>query len=424
MTHVDKGNRSFLRWSVLIVLLMIGIFLRLPPTAFEGAPLRYLHPVHLESHLKGIGIDEKLYRGYVQQVRERGLLSYPELVREYVQKQRQLPAAILPPLRFLYIFCACLWQNCFGGDAIGALRNIAALFSIFSLLLAAIFAARLKKPGYLLAVTALMAVAPTQLHVSQHAIIDGFFAFWAILAIWSLWETLTNPKQWFWKLLYGFALVSLVLTKENAVFVWFGILAILIGNRWLGIGTVNRELILVTFLAPLIGVGILIWLAGGIPTLIDTYRLFIIKNYGLRYSELEQDGPWHRYLVDLLLVSPIVLLLAVGCLYNLTREKKLEWFLAMFVVSTYAMMCSIRYGINLRFANMWDLPLRMLAVSQLSSLATLVRHRRETVLALCVIVICISEVHNYIALEVRYPLYDLVTTSLVRALKILKGLPY
>jgi len=162
-------------------------------------------------------------------------------------------------------------------------------------------------------------------------------------------------------------------------------------------------------------------LAGGVPILIDTYRLFITKNYGLKYSELTQDGPWHRYLVDLLLVSPIILLLAVGGIYNLTREKRLEWFLAIFLVSTYTMMCGIRYGINLRFANMWDLPLRMLALSQVCFFAAILQRWRNVALASFVALICITEIHNYVILEVKYPLYDLVTKDLASALQILKS---
>src|SRR5438132_1213067 len=107
------------------------------------------------------------------------------------------------------------------------------------------------------------------------------------------------------------------------------------------------------------------WSAGGIGTLFATYRLSVSKNYELEYAILSGDGPWHRYLIDLLLVSPLVLILALGALFNLTREKKLEWFCVVFVAASYLIMCNIKYGMNLRYANMWDLPLRFLAFSQL-----------------------------------------------------------
>jgi hypothetical protein len=39
-----------------------------------------------------------------------------------------------------------------------------------------------------------------------------------------------------------------VLTKENSVFVWIAIVALLMANRWLKIGTVTGELIIATAL--------------------------------------------------------------------------------------------------------------------------------------------------------------------------------
>ncbi len=421
-SYSDRGEQIS-RWSLLAGILVAGIFLRLPPAAFEHPPLRVLSGVHLQSRLKGIGVDEKLYCDYVQELGQSGLSSYSQLVHHYVEKQKALTAAILPPVRFLYIFSAFVWQKCFGGDAVNAVRNVTAAFSMLTLLLAAVFAARLKRPGYDLALTALMAFAPTQLHISQHAIIDGFFSFWVLLVLFSFWESLCHPQNRIWSVVYGIGLVALVLTKENTLFVWGAIVIILIANQWLRMGTVSRELFFATFLAPLIGILILVLLAGGISTLIETYRLFFEKNYGLKYSAQNQDGPWQRYLVDLLLVSPLVLLLALGCICNLDREKKLEWFLALFFISTYAMMCGLRYGINLRFGNMWDFPLRVLALGQLTLIAQFIRRWQGFAFASFVVLICATEIRNYVVLEVRYPLYDLVTTDLARALHILKDLP-
>src|SRR5438045_6434072 len=61
---------------------------------------------------------------------------------------------------------------------------------MFTLLLATLFAARLGGFCYAIGVGALMAFAPTQLHMSQHALVDGFFSFWATLVLWLFWENL------------------------------------------------------------------------------------------------------------------------------------------------------------------------------------------------------------------------------------------
>ncbi len=78
------------------------------------------------------------------------------------------------------------------------------------------------------------------------------------------------------------------------------------------------------FIGPLFGVATLVLLAGGITKLITAYELSVTHNYQLVYAITTGDGPWHRYLVDLLLVSPVVTLLAVAALFRLDREMKPE----------------------------------------------------------------------------------------------------
>src|SRR5205823_3729957 len=100
--------------------------------------------------------------------------------------------------------------------------------------------------------------------------------------LWALWENLQAKDRWQWLILYTCALTAMVLTKENAFFAWIGIVALLISNRWTNIGTVSRKLVIVTVLGPGLGLLILVWLAGGLETLMATYQLSVNKNYHLR----------------------------------------------------------------------------------------------------------------------------------------------
>jgi 4-amino-4-deoxy-L-arabinose transferase-like glycosyltransferase len=266
-----------------------------------------------------------------------------------------------------------------------------------------------------------MAVAPTQLHMSRHALVDGFFTFWALLTLWLLWENLRAPRRIGWIAAYAISLCLLVLTKENAFFVYVALLAILLFNHWLRFGTVTRELLVATVVGPLLGVVALVFLAGGIETLRMTYQLSVSKNYHLEYAILTGDGPWHRYLVDLLLASPVVLLLAIGAAFRLDRTQKPELFVGLFIAASFLVMCNLKYGMNLRYANMWDLPLRLLALSQIVALSGFFGARYRTLLvALGVLAICAFEFRQWIVLCVQYPLYELVTEGLLRALHILK----
>ena len=419
-----SDNQSQLRKIDIVLLAIIfavGIFLRITPGAFSpGAPLHFLAPLHPQPAWTKIGFDEGLYREYVNALTKGGLGSYPDIVEGYIDVQQKLPGSILPPLRFLYIFTGYAWHSLFGSEALSALQQVSAFFSMLTLALSTFFAWRLRGTPYAIAIAALMAFAPTQLHMSQHALVDGFFTFWATLALWLLWENLQHPRDWRWLSGYVVGLALLVLTKENALFVWIALGALLVANRWLQFGTVTRELVIATFLGPLLGVVILIFLAGGIDVFVHSYQLSVGKNFQLQYAILTGDGPWYRYLVDLMLVSPIVLILALAALFRLNRTMKPELFMSIFIAASYLVMCNVKYGMNLRYANMWDLPLRLLAFGQIVWLASLVKRFQTAIIVTAVTLLALVEFHQYIILAVRYPLYELITHDLLRALSILK----
>jgi 4-amino-4-deoxy-L-arabinose transferase-like glycosyltransferase len=421
MTETEPRKRK-IEIVVLAIILALGIFLRLPPQAF--APGGLLHPIaalHPQPAFAKVGFDEGLYREYVNALIKDGITSYPDIVEGYIEVQKKLPGSILPPVRFLYIFSAYIWHLIFGCEALEALYQVAAFFSVLTLALATTFVWRLRGSTWALGIAAFMAVAPTQIHMSQHALVDGFFTFWALLCLWLLWEKLGAPRDWRWLIAYISALALLVLTKENSFFVWVAIIALIISNRWLQFGTVTRELVVATIVGPILGVVVLIFLAGGIDTLFQTYQLSVGKNFQLRYAVTTGDGPWYRYLVDLLLVSPVILILALGSIFRLDHTKKPELYMSIFFAASYLVMCNVKYGMNLRYANMWDMPLRFLALSALVSLTAPLRRYRSVVLGVAVALICAIELRQYIVLAVQFPLYELVPEGLLRALRILKS---
>src|SRR5438552_5184044 len=384
---------------LLALIFALGIFPRLTPRACS--PVASLHSIaflHPEPAFNKNGFDEGLYREYVNALSNSGLDSYPDIVQGYIDVQKKLPGSILPPLRFLYIFTAYVWHSRFGSEALDALHQVAAFFSMLTLALATAFVWRIRGPTWAIAIAALMAVAPTQLHMSQHALVDGFFTFWALLVLWLFWENLQAPRDWRWLVAYIVGLALLVLTKENSFFVWVALVVLLITNRWLQFGTVTRELVTATVLGPLLGVVALIFLAGGIDIFVQSYQLSVGKNFQLHYAILTGDGPWYRYLVDLLLVSPIILILAFGTIFRLDRTMKSELFMSIFIASSYLVMCNVKYGMNLRYANMWDLPLRFLAFSQIVALASFAKKYQAGIIVAAVALLAAIEFHQYIVL--------------------------
>ena len=415
-------SQKSVRLIGLYLVLAFGVFLRLPPALFvaKEAPFHALSGLHPNPKFNGIGYDENLYRGYVDDLTRYGVTSYPYFAERYLVVQTRLPGAILPPTRFVYVFAAYLWKLGSGVDSLTALHAVSSLFSILLLFLSAVFAWRLGGVTLALSVAALMACAPTQIHMSQHALIDGVFAFWATLSLWLLWESLQRPDRLGWLISYGISLAVMVMTKENAMFAFVGLLSVLAANYWLAFGKVTRSLLGFTILGPLAGVVTLVFLCGGADTFYDVYRLLVSKASVLPYAIATGDGPWYRYLVDLLLVSPIVFLLALGAVFRLRFANRAAVFLVCFVAGSYLVMCNVRYGMNLRYANMWDMPLRYLATLSVSGLAAHSRWRWQWVYGGMIGFLCLFDLRQYQIFFVQHNLYELVTSGLLHALQILK----
>ncbi len=387
-----------------LAIFVLGIVLRVSPPASSRPP----------------GLDAYLYKSYVEALSHNGLASYPDLVAEYIKEQTRLPSALLPPTRFLYIFCGYMVRTVTGVPVLEALRMVSCGASLLALAMTGCFAWRVASRRMALGTFALMSVAPVQIFMARYPLIDGFFTCVALAAIWLLLENLRTPNRTGFLLAYLAATALLVLTKENSAFVMTGVTGILIGNRWLKLGAVTPALIGCTLAGPLLGVAILIGLSGGVDSFIETYRLLVTKAYQLDYAIKTGDGPWHRYLYDYALVSPAILLLAVASAFQVRGPDPAHRYLLAFICLTYLVMANVKFGMNLRYATIWDMPLRFLAAGQLVSLSGEFGKRRNGWLALLVACVCGVELIQYHRLFVESSLTELVTENLDRALKILK----
>lgn len=396
-----RADRLLLVTAAIVA--VIGLFVRIYP--FAGYPK--------------VGFDEHIYESYVNRLSEG--ITYPALIRSYIETQGRSAQAFLPPTRVTFLSGACLLRQATGISSYAALHKISALFGILAVGVATVFAFRGAGLQMACGVLALMSVAPLAIHLSHRALIDGFFAFWTVLCLWTFWETLRRPRDRGWLLAYAASLACLVLTKENAAFVFMGLLAILVLNRWFNFGEINSRLLIATLAAPAAAVLLLIVLSGGAEEFFRAYLLNIEKSMVLPYAIKTGDGPWYRYLLDLLALSPLVTLLACGGLMQVRRENQWQIFLLLFLVVTYAVMANLRYGMNLRYGAIWDLPLRCFAFAQLSLFASRWLERfRAPVLAAMLLFVCAVDLRQYFVLFVRGAIYDPVPAELLRAAGILK----
>ncbi|MGI8431151.1 MAG: phospholipid carrier-dependent glycosyltransferase, partial [Chthoniobacterales bacterium] len=193
----------------MMALLGAGIFLRLYPSAGYA----------------GLGQDEGSYAIFVKQTQKVGFWNYDAVVQAYVARQYGEAKAGVPATRIGFLAPAVWAANVFHLEPLPALRLISALGSLLLLLATAAIGYRHGGTARMLVLTALMAVAPLQIALAQRALIDGYFAWAAVLTAWFFWECRDAPRSRGWLAAYGTSLFVLVLTKENAAFVYAALMA-------------------------------------------------------------------------------------------------------------------------------------------------------------------------------------------------------
>lgn len=390
--------------ALLLLIVAAGAFVRLYPSAA----------------FKTQGFDEVIYSAYVKTLEGRSILDYGRLSDVYIQLQSKKEEAILPPTRFLYVYTSHVWHSIIGGEPHRALIQVSAFFTILSLFVTAGFSLRLGGPQISLATTALMSMTMNQIHQAQHAMIDGFFTFWSLIALWSLWENLQQPGRRWWLVAYGASLAAMVMTKENSFFVVVAICGMLVANYWLRFGTATKPLLFTTVLGPLAGFVALVFLAEGLEMFIKMYQLLVEKSKVLSYAVLNGDGPWYRYFFDLMVISPLVMLLAIGRAFQVNRQDKALLFLLVFLGLTFAIMANVKYGMNIRYTTIWDMPLRYLAVSQVALFASRAGKHGTLVMTLATIALAAFELYQYFVFCVKFPAYTLIDSEVLRAVRIIQ----
>jgi hypothetical protein len=91
-------------------------------------------------------------------------------------------------------------------------------------------------------------------------------------------------------------------------------------------------------------------------------------------------------------------------------------------------MCNVRYGMNLRYASIWELPLRAAAFCMIWQLCAHLGHRRwlaPTAATVAVVALCGYEFRQYkiLATNPALPLYETVTADLLRLQNVIKSAP-
>jgi 4-amino-4-deoxy-L-arabinose transferase-like glycosyltransferase len=331
---------------LLLILLGVGVDIRI-----------HVNSIKEEEFSKA---DEQIYLMYTEGVRDHGILHYDRLVDFYMARQELW--LFPPPLRYGYYFLARLFCGTAGGYSKHALANLATAASVVSLGLCYLLGWRVGGGWCGIVALALYLFSPLALALGRRALADMPYVVFALSGIWFFHEALVYPSRRLLGCVALFLLLMQVAVKEVGFFalvllaLWLGFRCVQ-ARRWHGIGWMA-----------LVGAGAGYYLLFSLLAhdFRDFFKIGRAMTSGLgtnEYVTQYQNGPWHRYLIDWISLSPLVLLLLPAAVYAVNVSPSCppsHRFLSWVLVGYFLIITFSGISFNVRYMLLLEIPARVL----------------------------------------------------------------
>lgn len=336
--------------------------------------------------------DDATYLRYTRRVFHQGPQAFPQLFQNFVSNTERWNSP--PPSRVLHTSLAAALAWLFGDE----MRTLGYLsVSCHLALIPSTFLLARRVTGELQAalIAALLATSPLLLALAGTALSDSCAFLFAACAVWMFLRWLERPRSVRATAALIVALWLAFAAKELSLF----LIAPLAACAWLDArhrsdGARLGDIAL-AFATPCLAVfGTWVLAAGGVSTLRSTFEILLSSAGTNPYAHEVGSGPWYRYLIDLLLLSPWVALLAFAGVGVLALD------LAAGAWNRTAVCCALLlaglllegsfFSKNIRFLMILELPVRGLAVFALTRITTHAWPRRAQAVLLASVALLIA----------------------------------
>jgi len=316
--------------------------------------------------------DEGYYFRYASLISEEGIAVYPKLIADYAhnEKTRFYPA----PSRIGYLLPAALLFKMFG-PSYSLLAGIS-LFSFLSFLIVFFYFCR-KHFGNNIAVfsTVLLSSSPLLLAMSRRALTDSTANLTWGLTAWLFLDYLVHRKQNTYSALI-LSLACAILIKESSLVLFpFLFITTLVYNSFHGQKKVKLICLGGIFLWPVIIVLTAFLLTlGGPAQFLQAIQGILLTHFNSPLSNpynLFSTGPWYRYIVDFLLLSPVTTLLFIGYAFYLVAIRSNDWkkiYFLLYFILVYGFSNLLQYSKVIRFVMNLDMVICLFSVLALYEL--------------------------------------------------------
>ena len=276
--------------------------------------------------------DEGLYLNYSIMVSHDGIKGFHDLFKDYFADPTH--RITQNPLRVGFIILTSFWVKLFGYS----MYNLA-LLSLFSycifLFLGFYFAKRYLDKNLVLLFIILLAFSPINLAMARRALVDSTSNLFIFSSILLFFDNLKG-KDAFRNILFILTYAFTILIKESSALLGLFFMLYIFITRKKNADYFSLRGLLVTAIAPFGIAGIIyVILAGGIAQFFKVMISVVTSPPVNAYAVFYCAGPWFRYLIDFIVLSPWVFLLGIGFIffYLIKNEKKdeLTYLLLFFV---------------------------------------------------------------------------------------------
>jgi 4-amino-4-deoxy-L-arabinose transferase-like glycosyltransferase len=360
--------------------------------------------------------DDGFYLKFMQRVHDEGLAAFPKLFREWNGDPHDW--IYPPPSRVGFVVVSALWASFFGAS-FASLQELSMASFVASSIATYLFARRQFGEPRALFIGILWAFSPLLMGISRLALTDSFIALCTSITAWLFLELVDEPSSWRRRILFMSAFGFTVLVKELTVLLLGPFAAFVLVERFGRRRALDlRQFALWLALPGVVIAPIFVLAAGRMSTLLEQIRIVLASPATNEYAIQFGSGPWFRYVVDFLCLSPFTTLLSIAFLGVLAvRLKNGEYDRRLVFLGLIAAGLLLEFSFftkNLRYAVLFELPIRAFSACLVWELF----RSRSSVRSLiassaAVVLLCIADCRTFDLYWVRYRGYDPMTYELL-----------
>lgn len=366
--------------------------------------------------------DEGHYLAFARLVNEHGISEFPKLAETYINnpKARAFPA----PLRVGHILITAFWLKIFGPTFVSL-----AWFSFFCfvsfLLISFYFAKKHFGRDVAYIFTLLLSSSPLMMAMGRRALSDMHGNLIMGITIWLFLDFLGDSRKFKYFLFIIFFYFSALVREYSFILVLF-FAAFFFVYQFGYKKKISYAYLLGVVALPLFMAGATYCiLFGGITNVINLLKAIFYAHAQPpdQYAYLFCMGPWYRFVIDFMLLTPITTLLFIGYFSHKLLKRAIEWKSAYFMayfMTVFIVLGNAKYSKVVRFAINLETVIALFAALFIFEVFSRIEHKgRAAVIFLSAFAIFVINYRGFIDLFCFNGIYDPVSYFLLAARKII-----